>query len=128
MVGVWTEATVRHVIATILLGAATVAGAQENDPRLPAAVLVQGLPVTFPADVDSNSPAFWADGNLHVFNSLYHPYLSEGRNVARLAVPVGVVFRGGVSGPRWMEAVIQAEDGTTVAAEQIIRWVQKSTK
>ena len=62
--------------------------------------------------MDSNSPAFWADGNLHVFNSLHTPYLSEGRNVARLGDPIGVTFRGGVAGPRWMEAVIQDEDGT----------------
>jgi hypothetical protein len=104
--------TVRQLITAVLLAASAAAGAQDNGGGLPEAVLVHGLPVTFPADVDSNSPAFWADGNLHVFNSLHHPFLSEGRNVARLDMPVGVVFRGGVSGPRWMEAVIQAEDGT----------------
>ena len=57
--------------------------------------------------MDSNSPAFWADGRLHVFNSLHHPFLSDGRTVARLVDPVGVSFQGGVAGPRWMEAVIQ---------------------
>ena len=102
----------RQVIAAVLLAAAATAGAQDNDGSLPKAVLVQGFPLVFPADVDSNSPAFWADGNLHVFNSLHTPFLSEGRNVARLDDPVGVTFRGGVAGPRWMEAVIQEEDGT----------------
>jgi hypothetical protein len=101
----------RHVIASLLLAAAAAAEAQDSDRRLPEAVLVQGLPIEFPAAVDSNSPAFWADGKLHVFNSLHTPYLSEGRNVARLEDPVGVTFRGGVAGPRWMEAVIQDSDG-----------------
>lgn len=101
----------RQTIAAVLLAVAAAAGAQDNN-ALPEAVLLQGLPIAFPADVDSNSPAFWADGHLHVFNSFHHPYLSEGRNVARLDDPVGVEFRGGVSGPRWMESVIQDEDGT----------------
>ena len=99
-------------ITAVLLAAAASVGAQEDPARRPEAVLLQGLPIAFPADVDSNSPAFWADGLLHVFNSLHLPYLSEGRNVARLTDPVGVVFHGGVSGPRWMESVIQDEDGT----------------
>jgi hypothetical protein len=103
---------VRQLVAAVLLAAAAAtAGAQDNQ-ALPDAVLVQGLPIAFPAEVDSNSPAFWADGRLHVFNSLNHPFLSEGRSVARLDGPVGVVFRGGVSGPRWLESVIQDEDGT----------------
>ena len=108
----------RHVLAAAIAVAATVAvaGAQDqvgqDTSSLPALELVQGLPITFPADVDSNSPAFWADGTLHVLNSLHHPFLSEGRSVGRLDDPVGVVFNGGVTGPRWMEAVIQDEDGT----------------
>jgi hypothetical protein len=99
-------------MAAVLFAAAATAGAQANDGGLPEAQLVQGLPIEFPAEVDSNSPAFWADGILHVFNSLHTPFLSEGRNVARLDDPVGVTFRGGVTGPRWMESVIQDEDGT----------------
>ena len=81
-------------------------------PVLPEVVLIPAPPITFPAEVDSNSPAFWAEGQLHVLNSLHHPFLSEGRSVSRLADPVGVTFRGGVTGPRWMESVIQDEDGT----------------
>jgi hypothetical protein len=99
-------------MAAVLLAVAATAGAQDQGRALPEAVLVQGPTITFPADVDSNSPAFWAGDRLHVFNSLHHPFLSEGRNVARLDDPVGVVFNGGVPGPRWMEAVIQEEDGT----------------
>lgn len=103
---------VRQVMAAMFLAAAAGAGAQDSRTGLPAAVLLPGPPIEFPAEVDSNSPAFWADGTLHVFNSLSHPYLSEGRNVALLMDPVGVLFRGGVSGPRWMESVIQGQDGT----------------
>jgi hypothetical protein len=95
-----------------MLAVAATASAQDDPALLPEAVLIQGLPITFPADVDSNSPGFWADDRLHVFNSLHTPYLSEGSNVARLDDPVGVVFRGGVAGPRWMESVILDEDGT----------------
>jgi hypothetical protein len=78
----------------------------------PEVALVLAPTITFPAETDSNSPAFWAGGRLHVFNSLQHPYLSEGRSVGRLEDPVGVIFQGGVLGPRWMEAVIRADDGT----------------
>ncbi len=94
----------------LVLVALLLAGSQ--DARAQEATLIQGPLITFPADVDSNSPAFWAEGRLRVFNSLHHPFLSEGRSVARLDNPVGVVFSGGVSGPRWMESVIQEEDGT----------------
>src|SRR5688572_16684847 len=112
MEGYGRRSSVRQVIAAVLLAAAVTAGAQDDPAGHPGAMLVQGLPIVFPAEVDSNSPAFWADGRLHVFNSLHHPFLSEGRNVAGLEDPVGVTFRGGVSGPRWMEAVIRDEDGT----------------
>jgi hypothetical protein len=101
----------RHVLVALVLAAAATARAQDAG-GLPEAVLLPAPPITFPAEVDSNSPAFWADGRLHVFNSLHHPFLSEGRSVGRLDDPVGVVFQGGVVGPRWMESVIQHEDGT----------------
>ncbi len=104
----------KAVTLTILIacGASAGAVAQDSPAALPEAILMQGLPIEFPADVDSNSPAFWSGDLLHVFNSLHHPYLSEGRNLAGLDDPVGVLFRGGVSGPRWMESVIKAEDDT----------------
>lgn len=108
---------VRQGLVALFAAVAAVAGAQEQPApegarALPEARLIQGLPITFPAEADSNSPAFWAGGRLHVLNSLHHPFLSEGRSLGRLDDPVGVEFRGGVTGPRWMESVIQEEDGT----------------
>ena len=97
---------IRHIFVTLLAAASTAAA------QAPEASLVAAPPITFPAEVDSNSPAFWHEGQLHVFNSLHHPFISEGRSVSRLDDPVGVIFRGGVTGPRWMESVIQDEDGT----------------
>jgi hypothetical protein len=96
------------LLALALAGSASAA----QDAGDPEALLVPAPTLEFPAETDSNSPAFWADERLHVFNSLHTPYLSEGRNVARLDDPMGVRFRGGQRGPRWMESVLQDEDGT----------------
>ena len=51
----------------LVLVALLLAGSQ--DARAQEATLIQGPLITFPADVDSNSPAFWAEGRLRVFNS-----------------------------------------------------------
>jgi hypothetical protein len=110
---------VRYVLAALVAVVTAVTSTAQawgsgvaDASNLPAVELVPALPIAFPAEVDSNSPAFWANGRLHVLNSLYHPYLSDGRSVGRLEDPVGVIFRTRLSAPRWMEAVIQAEDGT----------------
>ena len=88
-------------------------GAQESTSvDLPSAKLVVADQLSFPAAADSNSPAFWRGEQLHVLNSLNHPYVSVGEDVASLRDPVGVIFNGGVRGPRWMESVITAPDGT----------------
>jgi hypothetical protein len=80
--------------------------------QVPQATFVPGPPIEFPAETDSNSPAFWIDDRLYVLNSYHHPYLSDGRSVSMLDDdPIGVRFRGGVVGPRWMESVLKAEDG-----------------
>ena len=102
----------RLVLVAVFVAVSSAAAVAQDRARgteapLPRAELVPGLPITFPAEVDSNSPAFWRDGYLYVFNSLHHPFLSEGRSVGRLDDPVGVEFRGGVTGPRWMESVIE---------------------
>ena len=101
---------IRNMLSVALLLAAGTAEAQEAG--LPTADLISTFPIEFPSEADSNSPAFWQEGRLYVFNSLHTPYLSEGRNVYRLMAPIGVVFRGGPPGPRWLESVIQTEDGT----------------
>jgi len=66
-------------------------------------------PAQFPAGVDSNSPAFWRDGLLHVINSdPAGAHLSRGENADSLADPVPVELpvpqRPGMV---WMEAVWQ---------------------
>jgi hypothetical protein len=96
------------LILTVVLAAAAAARTAE----VPEVTFVPGPPITFPAETDSNSPAFWIDDRLYVVNSYHHPYISDGRNVAGLDEPIGVTFRGGVAGPRWMESVLKAEDGT----------------
>ncbi len=96
----------------ILMALATSVHAQESTRvDLPSATLVVADELLFPSAADSNSPAFWRDERLHVLNSLNHPFLSIGEDVASLRDPVGVIFNGGVRGPRWMESVIVAEDG-----------------
>jgi hypothetical protein len=107
---------IRYILVAFLAAASPAAAQTTRDvpdsvPGMPEAVLIPAPSITFPAEVDSNSPAFWDDGQLHVFNSLHHPYISDGLSVSRLDDPIGVIFRGGVTGPRWMESVIQDEDG-----------------
>ena len=100
--------------AALLLLSAAAGRAQQAPPEpQPSATLVPAeQQIIFPAAADSNSPAFWRDGDLHVFNSLNHPYHSVGDDLASLRDPVGVIFTGGVRGPRWMESIIEDEDGT----------------
>jgi len=78
--------------------------------------LTDALPVKFPGDptggTDSNSPAWWWDGKLHVINSTGHPYRSLGEDVSHLVSTGGVVFSNTIDGGRWIEAVYQEPDGT----------------
>lgn len=106
----------KRVAAACALALLTGLGARAQQPvpqALPTATLVPAeQQIVFPAAADSNSPAYWRDGDLHVFNSLNHPYHSVGEDLASLKDPVGVLFTGGVRGPRWMESIIPDEDGT----------------
>lgn len=80
---------------------------------LPSAQLVrtdEGL--RFPHDTDSNSPMFWADGVLHVFNSSQHPWISTGSSIRDLGPPEPIRFDDVLNGGRWMEAVWREADGT----------------
>jgi hypothetical protein len=96
----------------ILVAAVLAAGAAVRTAGVPEVSFVPGTPILFPAETDSNSPAFWIGDRLHVLNSYHHPYISDGRSVAALDEPIGVSFQGGVVGPRWMESVLKAPDGT----------------
>jgi len=100
-------------LAALLLVSAVAGAQQSSTASLPSATLVPAeVQIVFPVAADSNSPAYWRDGDLHVFNSLNHPYHSVGDDLASLRDPVGVIFTGGVRGPRWMESIIPDEDGT----------------
>ena len=97
---------------SLFAAAILAAGTSAQVASIPEVTFVPGTPIAFPAETDSNSPAFWLDDRLYVLNSYHHPYISDGRTVGMLDEPIGVSFQGGVVGPRWMESVLKAEDGT----------------
>ncbi|HET7770761.1 MAG TPA: hypothetical protein VFN74_18460 [Chloroflexota bacterium] len=60
----------------------------------------------FPGWTDSNSPAFWRDGRMVMFNSAEEPVRSAGTSLETLADPVGVWCTPCTRpGGRWIEAV-----------------------
>jgi hypothetical protein len=65
----------------------------------------------FPADPDCNSPAFWHNGQLHLFTSNQRPSRSSGPNLETLGEPVPCLFEDGAKKLRWIEAVYAREDG-----------------
>jgi hypothetical protein len=85
------------------------ANRQALDPVIPPAfkiTLEPGERLKFPAQVDSNSPTFWRDGALNVFNSAGKTYLSTGSDVHNLSNPVEVQMpRPQRPGGTWMEAI-----------------------
>ena len=59
-----------------------------------------------PAEVDSNSPAFWKDGEFHLLNSTgAGPVRSSGNDQFNLGAPTRVPFRTIATWPAWIEAV-----------------------
>jgi len=68
-------------------------------------------PVTLPTLVDSNTPVFWRDGQVHLFSSTGLPVLSSGADVYQLGESVRVQLGPGTPDPLWIEAVWQDEDG-----------------
>jgi hypothetical protein len=98
---------VRLVIGIGLLAAHL--SAQEVEVR-PAPAIV------FPADADSNSPAFWNQGELVLFTSTGNgPVRSAGRDYSRLRNPQPVVLGHSVNVPYWIESVWRDTDGTVLA-------------
>jgi hypothetical protein len=71
--------------------------------------------VRMPGLVDSNSPAFWRDGELHLYNSPAQPFLSRGPDQFRmgpaLQLPEGAIRNK----PWWIESVWQDSAGTVFA-------------
>jgi hypothetical protein len=100
------------VSARLLLIVPTVAAlAMAQAPRArPLAVLESAPRLAFPAETDSNSPAFWRLRNgvttLNVLNSTGAPTLSSGRDLNDLAVVRASGMEGAQAGGWWMEAVV----------------------
>jgi hypothetical protein len=66
----------------------------------------------FPASIDSNSPTWWSEGQLHILNSIGHSVRSSGPNLERLARGAEIRYNAWRDGGRWMESVHQEPDGT----------------
>ena len=72
--------------------------------------------LTFPSDVDSNSPADWSSGQLSVYNSTGGgPVRSSGNNQFHLADPTDVTLYASTHRPYWIEATWIDGDGTVFA-------------
>jgi len=69
-------------------------------------------PIHMPAQVDSNSPGFWSDGQLHLFNSTGDgPILSSGPGQFQLGMGQPVSLQRINPWPTWIEAVWQDPSG-----------------
>jgi hypothetical protein len=73
--------------------------------------------IVMPGEVDSNSPAFWRDGQFHLINSTgIGPLLSQGSTQFNLADPrLSTIVRPDRSWPTWIEAVWVDPSGTILA-------------
>jgi hypothetical protein len=71
-------------------------------------------PIDFPAVVDSNSPAYWDDGQLLVYNSLNLPIRSVSEGAGHYSRS-RVVFVQGENRWRWVESVWNGADGSIYA-------------
>jgi len=87
----------------------------DKETALPTAQLRPAPRIAFPAETDSNSPAFWEGERFYLFNSAGHPRRSSGRALTELGPPADVAFDNRVNGGRWFEAVWRAEDGRLYA-------------
>src|SRR5687767_13287815 len=99
--------TMRFVISLTLCGYAC--SAQQIEVR-------EAPKVTMPGQVDSNSPAFWMDGQLHLFNSTGDgPLLSRGPNQFRLSGPKMSHIVRLRPWPAWIESVWVDPTGVILA-------------
>ena len=65
-----------------------------------------------PAQVDSNSPAFWRNGELIIINSTGVPRISRGEHQFAMSSPQPITIDRQDHTPMWIESVWQDEDGT----------------
>lgn len=101
-----------QVLSAAALGAGLRSGAAAEGGWPPAARLRPAPKIAFPAETDCNSPAFWDDGRLVLFNSAGHPKRSAGKSLTELGPPEPVKYNNTVNGGRWIESVWREEDGT----------------
>lgn len=71
-------------------------------------------PADFPALVDSNSPSYWSNGTLYLYNSINLPIRSESGTNASFG-RARAVFVQGANHWRWIESAWQDADGTVYA-------------
>ncbi len=72
--------------------------------------------IAFPAPVDSNSPAFWENGLLAVYNSTgMGPVKSTGANQEHLIAGTSVKLGSSIHRPYWIEATWTDSNGTIFA-------------
>jgi hypothetical protein len=70
----------------------------------------------FPSETDSNSPAFWSDGQLVIYNSTGGgPMRSTGLNQRQLSEPQPVVLHSSSHKPYWIESTWVDQDGSVFA-------------
>lgn len=71
--------------------------------------------VKMPAQVDSNSPAFWRGDTLYLINSIGSSMISHGGSQFSLSTPQPVRVAPGGHFPMWIEAVWQDPGGPLYA-------------
>jgi len=85
-------------------------------PALAQSVQVRpAAPAYMPAPVDSNSPAFWHDGQFRVLNSANMPLISSGGNQFLIDETEAVAIENTPRIPMWIEAAWQDDDGVLFA-------------
>jgi hypothetical protein len=94
------------IVCTVLVAAAL---AQRVEVRA-------AMPVSFPSETDSNSPTFWYDGQMVIYNSTgLVPVRSEGPGQFQLGASRAVVLGPSNHKPYWIEAAWVDEDGSIFA-------------
>ncbi len=68
-----------------------------------------------PAQVDSNSPVYWHDGEIHIINSAGAPILSRGSGQLLHLVSEAILIDSQDHFPMWIEAAWVDQDGTVFA-------------
>lgn len=97
----------RMMPVVLLLGSGLAVGMTAAEHR----VWLEPAPhYRFPADPDSNSPAFWDGDELNLFTSNQKPSVSRGPDLERLGGAEPTRFVDGTDKLRWIEAVYRRED------------------